>query len=115
MYVCIIYITSLRFNADEAGTFWYHSHLGPQRMDGLFGALIVHDPKQASYPEFTVMVNDWLHIDGNAFFSRVGLGPGGSDAAQYTCKFNCSLCACVMEEQLVHNYVDRARFVSMLS
>ena len=30
-----------RFEATPAGTHWYHSHLGPQRTDGLFGALIV--------------------------------------------------------------------------
>ena len=32
-----------RFEATPAGTHWYHSHLGPQRTDGLFGALIVRE------------------------------------------------------------------------
>ena len=32
-----------RFDAAPAGTHWYHSHLGAQRTDGLFGALIVHE------------------------------------------------------------------------
>ena len=32
-----------RFIASPAGTHWYHSHLGAQRTDGLFGALIVHE------------------------------------------------------------------------
>ena len=31
------------FEAPLAGTFWYHSHSGPQRTDGLFGALIVKE------------------------------------------------------------------------
>ncbi|XP_028402557.1 laccase-2-like [Dendronephthya gigantea] len=31
------------FEATPAGTFWYHSHSGPQRTDGLFGALIVKE------------------------------------------------------------------------
>ena len=31
------------FNAAPSGTHWYHSHLGSQRTDGLFGALIVHE------------------------------------------------------------------------
>ena len=37
--------TSFRyiFKATPAGTFWYHSHSGPQRTDGLFGALIVKE------------------------------------------------------------------------
>lgn len=30
-----------RFKAEPAGTFWYHSHLGSQRIDGLLGAFIV--------------------------------------------------------------------------
>ena len=32
-----------RFDAKPAGTHWYHSHLGAQRTDGLFGALIVRE------------------------------------------------------------------------
>jgi FtsP/CotA-like multicopper oxidase with cupredoxin domain len=32
-----------RFVAEPAGTHWYHSHLGAQRTDGLFGALIVRE------------------------------------------------------------------------
>ena len=37
--------TSFRyiFKAKPSGTFWYHSHSGPQRTDGLFGALIVRE------------------------------------------------------------------------
>ena len=31
------------FEANPSGTHWYHSHLGAQRTDGLFGALIVHE------------------------------------------------------------------------
>lgn len=49
--------TSFRyiFNATPAGTFWYHSHSGPQRTDGLFGALIVREnnPPPTALPSFT--------------------------------------------------------------
>lgn len=31
------------FNATPAGSHWYHSHVGAQRTDGLFGALIVRE------------------------------------------------------------------------
>ena len=31
------------FEASPPGTFWYHSHSGPQRTDGLFGALIIKE------------------------------------------------------------------------
>ena len=29
------------FTLDRVGTYWYHAHNGPQRTDGLFGALVV--------------------------------------------------------------------------
>ena len=32
-----------KYNATPSGTFWYHSHSGAQRTDGLFGALIVKE------------------------------------------------------------------------
>ena len=34
---------SYRYIAKPSGTFWYHSHTGAQRTDGLFGALIVKE------------------------------------------------------------------------
>jgi Multicopper oxidase len=30
---------------DQAGTFWYHSHIGTQYCDGLRGAFVVYDPQ----------------------------------------------------------------------
>ena len=40
------------FEANPSGTHWYHSHLGAQRTDGLFGALIV----QESDKEYTDII-----------------------------------------------------------
>ncbi|CAB4044527.1 L-ascorbate oxidase-like, partial [Paramuricea clavata] len=37
------------FEATPSGTFWYHSHSGPQRTDGLFSALIVKEKNIFSY------------------------------------------------------------------
>ena len=34
------------FQADPPGTFWYHSHSGTQRDDGLFGALIIREREE---------------------------------------------------------------------
>ncbi|KAI0078079.1 laccase [Panus rudis PR-1116 ss-1] len=57
---------------DQAGTFWYHSHLGLQYCDGLRGAFIVYDPQdpQASLydvdDETTIItLADWYHIPAN--------------------------------------------------
>ena len=39
-----------RFRATPAGTHWYHSHVANQRVDGLFGMLLVHaKPPQVRY------------------------------------------------------------------
>ncbi|XP_066264318.1 uncharacterized protein [Branchiostoma lanceolatum] len=54
-----------RFKAEPAGTHWYHSHLGSQKEDGLFGAFIVHKtsmPKTSSLPLF---LQDWWHENFN--------------------------------------------------
>ena len=49
---------------------WWHSHLGQQRIDGLFGALIVRHNKTVAnvsslydfdLSEHVVFVNDWLN------------------------------------------------------
>ncbi len=51
-----------RFNAFPAGTHWYHAHLASQRLDGLYGMLVVHEdePKQ---PERLITIQDWKHLD----------------------------------------------------
>ncbi|KAJ6491906.1 TvLac7 [Mycena sanguinolenta] len=54
---------------DQAGTFWYHSHLSTQYCDGLRGPLVVydpHDPAKHLYDvddESTVItLSDWYHL-----------------------------------------------------
>ncbi|PIL29303.1 transporter [Ganoderma sinense ZZ0214-1] len=54
---------------DQAGTFWYHSHLSTQYCDGLRGPMVVYDPNDpyaALYDiddESTVItLSDWYHL-----------------------------------------------------
>nr|BAI66140.1 laccase [Pleurotus salmoneostramineus] len=54
---------------DQAGTFWYHSHLGLQYCDGLRGAFVVYDPNDPHKnlydvdDESTVLtIGDWYHV-----------------------------------------------------
>ncbi|KAL5022049.1 hypothetical protein ScPMuIL_001204 [Solemya velum] len=58
-----------RFRAVNPGTHFWHSHQGLQRVDGLFGALVVrqiqsrethHDMYDLDLPEHTITVQDWL-------------------------------------------------------
>ncbi|KAL0065693.1 laccase, multicopper oxidase, benzenediol:oxygen oxidorectuctase [Marasmius tenuissimus] len=54
--------------ANQAGTFWYHSHLSTQYCDGLRGVIVVYDPEdpfKSMYDvddETTVIsLSDWYH------------------------------------------------------
>lgn len=58
-----------KFKPDYPGTYFWHSHSGTQRMDGVFGALVIRqedaaEPHLGLYdhdlPEHTVIINDWL-------------------------------------------------------
>lgn len=53
-----------RFIADPPGTHWYHSHNGLQRIDGLFGALIVRRSKEQGMllRHFSMVINDWFPL-----------------------------------------------------
>ena len=44
------------FKAEPSGTMWYHSHVGTQRTEGIFGAFIVREPQ-----DDTDMMNIQLH------------------------------------------------------
>ena len=44
------------------GTFWYHSHVGGQRSEGSYGALIVKKRMQDEYyKDFIMHVADYHH------------------------------------------------------
>ena len=52
-----------RFIADPPGTHWYHSHNELQKVDGLYGAFIVHRLKERGViPHFPVVISDWFPI-----------------------------------------------------
>lgn len=68
------------FRADHEGTHWWHSHIGVQRSDGAFGALIVRKPKEQQppsvtklyefdLPEHIIIIQDWEHMSAVATFS----------------------------------------------
>ena len=64
------------FQAYPPGTYWYHSHAGAQRSDGLYGALIVKDtiPNVDEYSDMpdqhTLLLMDWQRESSiNLFYS----------------------------------------------
>lgn len=50
-----------RWRATQYGTTWYHSHIGLQTWEGVFGGIIIHGPASANYDEDkgVIMLNDW--------------------------------------------------------
>ena len=79
------------FVVPDAGTYWYHSHVGTQLDRGLFGPLIVEDPADgADYDtELIVVLDDWVDGTGRtpdqvlADLRRTGMadmGDMGADA-----------------------------------
>jgi FtsP/CotA-like multicopper oxidase with cupredoxin domain len=53
-----------QFTAPDAGTYWFHPHMGTQLDRGLYAPLIVEDPDETADwdLEWTVVLDDW--IDG---------------------------------------------------
>jgi multicopper oxidase len=61
------------FRATPAGTHWYHSHVGVQYGDGLFGPLVVEESKPiAQYDrEEILLLNDWFLQPGDALLAKL--------------------------------------------
>ena len=63
-----------RFQVNQAGTYWYHSHSALQEQAGLYGALIVDsaEPEPFSYDrEYVVLLSDWTDLAPHALFERL--------------------------------------------
>ncbi|TFB71580.1 multicopper oxidase family protein [Cryobacterium glaciale] len=76
-----------QFLAPNAGTYWFHPHVGTQRDRGLLGALIIEDPHEPLVydDEWVVVLDDW--IDGvNAtppeIFAELSQGMRGASNSQ---------------------------------
>ena len=74
------------FTVPEAGTFWFHPHVGTQLDRGLYAPLIVEDPSdgQDYDEELVVVLDDWLDGTGRSpdtvltGLRRNGMGSMGS-------------------------------------
>ncbi|MEO8264242.1 MAG: multicopper oxidase family protein [Ilumatobacteraceae bacterium] len=51
-----------RFTVPDAGTYWFHPHMGLELDRGLYAPLVVEDPKDpiGSDVDVTLMLDDWL-------------------------------------------------------
>ena len=70
------------FRAHPAGTYWYHSHAGAQRSDGLYGALIINDTipgytQCVDSPDVhTLLLMDWQEKSSDDLFRSFNNGLG---------------------------------------
>ena len=58
------FIYNFTISDEEHGTFWWHSHFGAQRADGLYGGFVVRQPRRQPLTlekEALLMVGDWFH------------------------------------------------------
>lgn len=66
-----------RFKLHDSGTFWWHAHGGTARLDGLYGAVIVHssdkdqqlfdDRVVADISDMTVFLTDWYENNTESY------------------------------------------------
>ncbi len=76
-----------RFQLNQAGTYWYHSHSGFQEQAGLYGALIVEavEPEPFSYDrDYVLLLSDWTDLDPRALFARLKKMPSHDNYAKRT-------------------------------
>ncbi|KAG8743082.1 laccase, partial [Ceratobasidium sp. 428] len=87
----------------QTGTFWYHSHLSSQYVDGLRGALVIYDPQDPQRNLYDVddattiiTLEDWYHL------------PAPTLQAQFLSTNNTALAAPVPDSALING---RGRYI----
>ena len=73
-----------KWRAQQYGTTWYHSHIGLQAWEGLFGGIVIEGPASANYDEDkgVIVMNDWDLNTVDTLFGTAQLeGPPELDSA----------------------------------
>ena len=63
-----------RFQVNQSGTYWYHSHSGFQEQTGLYGAIIVEPAAGNTIRadrDYVVQLSDWTDKDPNDVFAKL--------------------------------------------
>ena len=63
-----------RFQLNQSGTYWYHSHSMFQEQAGLYGAIVIEPREPPPYHhdrEHVVLLSDWTDLDPVALFRRM--------------------------------------------
>ncbi|KAH8432817.1 uncharacterized protein LDX57_010446 [Aspergillus melleus] len=73
-----------RWRAMQYGTTWYHSHIGLQAWEGLFGGIVINGPASSNYDEDkgVLVLNDWdINTVDELYISAQTDGPPTLDTA----------------------------------
>lgn len=65
------------FKANPKGTSWYHSHVGTQRTNGVFGAFLVkerHKPDEDVPTDMIMTIGDWHHENSDEVYIKMIYG-----------------------------------------
>lgn len=63
-----------RFDVQQNGTYWYHSHSAFQEQAGLYGPIVIEaaEPEPFSYQrDYVVMLTDWTDLNPVQLFARL--------------------------------------------
>nr|CAD7439513.1 unnamed protein product [Timema bartmani] len=69
--IAYLNIFRYKFRVPECGTFFYHSHSGLNKVNGIHGSFVVRCPQSEDIhghlydhdlPEHTIIMSDWLHV-----------------------------------------------------
>lgn len=83
------------FVVRQTGTYWYHSHLGPQYSDGLRGVFVVEEQARSDYPfsfdeDLVLTVGDHYHMQSSDIMAKFKLrfNPSGAEPIPQNSLFN---------------------------
>ncbi|KAK5999269.1 Laccase-2 [Cladobotryum mycophilum] len=59
------------WRAAQYGTGWYHSHIGLQAWEGVFGGVVIHGPATGNYDKDlgVLFLNDWSHQTADELYT----------------------------------------------
>ncbi|KAJ5142146.1 CAZyme family AA1 [Penicillium atrosanguineum] len=59
----VVSTMTYRWRAVQYGSSWYHSHIGLQAWEGVFGGIVINGPATANYDidKGSLFLNDWTH------------------------------------------------------
>jgi FtsP/CotA-like multicopper oxidase with cupredoxin domain len=63
--------TTYKWRAVQYGSSWYHSHIGLQAWEGVFGGIVIEGPASSNYDEDkgVLFLNDWSHQTVDELYS----------------------------------------------